>query len=66
MKQNLSDENIDNYFLDITYKVKSKNFKEYKLMTFTSLDKISKNSFIVAHISLKYEDYKSFVKILNI
>ena len=65
MKQKLSDENLDNYFLDITCKVIPKNFKGYKLMTITSLDKISKNSFIAALILLKYEDYNSFVKIFK-
>ena len=34
-------------------------------MTITSIDRISKNSFVAALILLKYEDYNSFVKIFR-
>ena len=58
MKKQSSNKSIDNYFVDITYKIIPKIFKQYKLMTIidmenlnkimtiTVMDKVNKNSYI--------------------
>lgn len=66
MKAKLSDENINNYFIDVTYKIIPKSFRRYKMMTITGIDKITTITYICALILLKYEDKISFYKYLNI
>jgi hypothetical protein len=66
MKYKLSDKNINNYFIDMTYKIIPKIFKKYKLMTISGVDNNTNNSYINALILLKYEDNISFYKNLNI
>ena len=65
MNNKLKDKNIENYFIDITYKIIPKHFKGYKLMTITGVDKITKNTYICCFILLKYEDEESFIKIFK-
>jgi hypothetical protein len=46
MKYKLSDKNINNYFIDMTYKIIPKIFKKYKLMTISGVDNNTNNSYI--------------------
>ena len=34
-KEKLCDQEIDNYFIDITYKIIPKHYKKYRMMTIT-------------------------------
>ena len=61
----LEDDNIENYFIGITYRVIPKSFKYYKLMTITGEDNINKNCYICSLILLKYEDSISLEKIFK-
>jgi len=65
MKEKLFDEKINNYFIDITYKIIPKTFKRYKMMTITGTEKDTNITFICALILLKYEDKISFYKIFK-
>lgn len=66
MKAKLSVENINNYFIDVTYKIIPKSFRRYKMMTIACKDKITNITYICALILLKYEDKFLFIKYLNI
>lgn len=61
MEAKLKDSNINNYFIDVTYRIIPKNQKGYKLLTITFVDDINDNSYICALIILKYEDEESFI-----
>ena len=65
MKNKLKDPNIQNYFIDITYKIIPKHFRNYKLMTITGVNKVTNNTYICCLILLKYEDTISFTKIFK-
>ena len=65
MKNKLSDKNINNYFIDVTYKSIPKIFKKYKFMTRSGVDNNTNNSYICALILLKYEENISFYKIFK-
>ena len=56
MEKKLTDNTIDNYFIDITYKILPKGQRKYKLMTITGLDNTNNNSYICFLILLCYED----------
>ena len=64
MEEKLSSNEVDNFFIDVTYKVipKIKN-NNYKLLTITGVHNTNKNSYICALVLIKYEDYLSFKKI---
>ena len=65
MEERLKDSNVENYFIDVTYKIIPKRQKNYKLLTITGVDKITNNSFICALILIMYEDTLSFLKIFK-
>jgi hypothetical protein len=66
IEEKLKSNNIDNYFIDITYKVVPKyNKNKYKLLTITGIDNNSKSSYLCALILIKYEDSNSFNKIFS-
>ena len=65
MEQKLSDNNIDNYFIYITYKIIQKSKDNYKFFTIAGTDKNTNNTYISALILIKYEDPKSFEKIFK-
>ena len=62
MESKLSDKNINNYYIDVTYRIIPNKNNKYKLMTISCTDK-DNTSFICALILLKYEDNISFEKI---
>ena len=65
MEKRLKDNSIDNYFIDVTYKIIPKRRNNYKLLTITGADKSTNNSYICALILLRYEDTTSFIKIFK-
>ena len=66
MEKKLKSNNIDNYFIDVTYKVLPKyNKNKYKLLTIIGIDNNSKSSYLCALILIKYEDSNSFNKIFS-
>jgi len=67
MEHKLKDKNINNIFIDVTYKIIPKNNENhYKLLTITRTDNTSNNSYICILILLTYEDSISFKQYLNI
>ena len=56
----LKDINIDNYFVDVTYRIIPEHHLGYKLFTITGIDNNYRNSYICALILIKYEDENSF------
>ena len=52
MRQLLKDTNINNYFIDLTYKIIPKSQKPYKLMTITAVD--NKEDHLSIYYTLKY------------
>ena len=68
MESKLSDSNIQNYFIDVIYKIIPKKHKENKLLTISGFDNISNMTYICALVILKYEDeftFKEIFKYLN-
>lgn len=65
MEEDLNNKDIENYFIDITYRIIPKNKKNYKLLTISGLNKHNNNTNILAFIFLKYEDYNSLKKIFS-
>ena len=50
------DEKIENYFIDVTYKIDPKNNKNYKFLTITYFDNNTQSTCIIALILIQYED----------
>ena len=50
MKNKFKDEKIENYFIDVTYKIVPKNNKNYKLLTIKCFDNNTQSTFIIALI----------------
>ena len=65
MESKIKDKNIINIFIDITYKIIPKHFKNYKLMAITGINKLANISYLCCFILLKYEDEISFIKIFK-
>ena len=65
MESKLCDKNINNYYIDVTYRIIPNKNNKYKLMTVSCTDG-DNISFICALVLLKYEDNNSFEKYLNI
>ena len=65
MEKKVTDNTIDNYFIDITYKILPKGQRKYKLMTITGLDNTNNNSYICFLILLCYEDQISFQRLFR-
>ena len=65
MEEDIKNKDIENYFIDITYRIIPKNKKNYKLLIISGLNKKSNNTNILAFIFLKYEDYDSLKKIFT-
>lgn len=60
---------VNNYFLDVTYKIIPSMHKSYKLLTISSYNELTKITNINYLVLIKYEDYMSFYltfKYLNI
>ena len=64
MESKLNDKNIDNYYVDVTYRIIPNYNNKYKLMTISCTNK-ENISYIYALILLKFEDYISFIKIFE-
>ena len=47
METKLYDVNIDNFFIDVTYKIVPKNKMNYKLLTITGYDKNNNSTYIL-------------------
>ena len=60
MEVKLKDNNIDNYFADVTYGIVPKFQIGYKLLTITGIDNNNENSYICALILIRYEDENTF------
>lgn len=60
--KNLNDENIREFFIDITFKAIPKKFWPYKLMTITCFDNKSKSTKICCFACIKYLDTTSYIK----
>ena len=68
MRQLLKDTNINNYFIDLTYKIIPKSQKPYKLMTITAVDNKENTTKLCGLIGLIYVDHLSIyytLKYLN-
>ena len=68
MRQLLKDTNINNYFIDLTYKIIPKTQKPYKLMTITAVDNKENTTKLCGLIGLIYVDHLSIyytLKYLN-
>ncbi len=68
MFENLNNNNITQYFLDVTYQIIPYKFKPYKLFTIKGFDNNNKFTKLCCLILIKYEDTKSFyftIKYLN-
>ena len=64
-EKKFKDEKIENYFIDVTYKIVPKNNKKYKLLTITCYDNSNQSTYIIALILIQYEDTQSFEKIFK-
>ena len=65
MEKKLNDENIKNYFIDITYRIVPNTLNKYKLLTITGYDNTKYISYICCLALIKYEDTISFTKIFR-
>lgn len=68
MEKNIYDVNIDNFFIDVTYKIMPKNENNYKLLTIKGYVKITYSTYICCLALIKYEDaisFKAIFKYLN-
>ena len=65
MEKKVTEDSIDDFFIDLTYKIIPKKQKRYKLMTVTGLDKLNNNSYICFLILLCYEDQISFERLFK-
>ena len=66
MEEKLKSNNIDNFFIDVTYKVLPKyNKNKYKLLTITGIENNTNSSYLYSLILIKYEDSNSFNKIFS-
>ena len=65
MRNILKSTNINNYFIDTTYKIIPKFWKKYKLMTISAYNKEIKATNIVCLILYEYEDAKSLYYIFK-
>ena len=65
MEEKLCDKKIDNYFIDITYKIIPKHYKKYRMMTITCSENTTNNTYIACLILLQYEDHISLIKIFK-
>ena len=65
MEINLKSENINNFFIDVTYKVIPKTYHNYKLLTISGIDNNNNSTYLCALILLKYEDNSSFITIFK-
>ena len=65
MRKQMLNKHIDNFFIDVTYKIVPKFLEKYKLLTITGVDNETNNTYIIALILMKYEDTISFIKIFK-
>lgn len=68
MFDNLNNNKISQYFLDVTYQIIPFKFKPYKLFTIKGFDKCNKYIKLCCLILIKFEDTKRFyyaIKYLN-
>ena len=65
MRKQILNKHIDNFFIDVTYKIVPKLIEKYKLLIITGVDNETNNTYIIALILLKYEDTISFIKIFK-
>ena len=65
IEEDLKNKDIENYFIDITYRIIPKNKNNYKMLTISKLNKKNNNTNILAFIFLKYEDYNSLKKVFT-
>ena len=65
MRNILKSTNINNYFIDTTYKIIPKFWKKYKLMTISAYNKEIKATNIACLILYEYEDAKSLYYIFK-
>ena len=65
MRSLLQNKNIQNYFMDITYKIIPKKQQPYKLMTITSVNEIENTTNVCCLIGIIYEDAISIYNALN-
>ena len=61
----ISDSNIENFFIDVTYKIVPKDENNYKLLTISGYNKSTFSTYICELTLIKYEDYVSFQKIFK-
>ena len=59
MRSLLQNKNIQNYFMDITYKIIPKKQQPYKLMTITSVNEIENTTNVCCLIGIIYEESES-------
>ena len=50
MRKQMLNKHIDNFFIDVTYKIVPKLLEKYKLLTITDLDNETNNTYIIALI----------------
>ena len=65
MRDNVNNKFINNYFIDVTYKILPKNRKSYKLLTISGFDEKKNLTIILFLILIIHEDYKSFYLIFK-
>lgn len=46
-RENLKNKKIKNYFIDVTYKIFPKKFKNYKLLTISGVNTLNKNTYTI-------------------
>ena len=61
-EKTFNNKNIENFFIDVTYKVIPKKSQNYKLLTISCYDNNTKSTYISALILIRYEDSISFQK----
>lgn len=65
MEETIKDNNIINFFVDVTYKIIPKRHHHYKLLTITGAKKNNLNSYIFGLVLIQYETHETFYRVFK-
>lgn len=65
MEELIKDNNIINFFVDVTYKIIPKRHRKYKLLTITGVNKNNLNSYLCGFILIQYETHETFYRVFK-
>ena len=65
MEELIKDNNIINFFVDVTYKIIPKRHRKYKLLTITGVNKNNLNSYLCGLVLIQYETHETFYRVFK-